>query len=298
MSRKIVACKAFGMKTDGSGPAVSDLGLPMAGWQAVGAPPRGCPSADGLASDARESFAQAPGPAPTGHDDNHPVGATPRGCPSADGLASDACESFAQAPGPAPTGNPPVPRRATGGPVFGATGALFLLALLWVGGCGEPQAAPGPTGRAGQPAETGTREVVDRPPVIRAAGFATARIRILPLTELAEPSDGEAGPILSVYLALLDAFGSQIKAPGILRFELYEYVPRSVDPKGQRIAIWSGIDLTDPAENNTYWRNFLRAYEFKLDVRADTRQTYILEATCICLEGKRLSAEFTLKSGT
>jgi len=209
-----------------------------------------------------------------------------------------ACEAFGQARGPVPTGNPPVPGRATGGPVLGATGILFLFALLSLSGCGAPQAAPSPTPRVQRPAETGDREVVERPPVIRAAGFAAARIRLLPLTELAEPSDGEADSILSVYLALLDAFGSQIKAPGILRFELYEYVPRSADPKGQRIAIWSDIDLTDPAQNNTYWRNFLRAYEFKLDVRADTRQSYILEATCICPQGKRLSAEFTLKPRT
>ena len=174
--------------------------------------------------------------------------------------------------------------------------ALFFLILLSVSGCGTPEETPGPAPRTQRPVETRPQEAVERPPVVRTVGFATARIQILPLTELA---DSGQGAILSVYLALLDAFGSQIKAPGILRFELYEYVPRSADPKGQRIGIWSGVDLdlTDPAKNNTYWRNFLRAYEFQLDVQADTGETYILEATCMCPEGKRLSAEFTLKPG-
>jgi len=180
-----------------------------------------------------------------------------------------------------------------------ASRALLFLVLLSVSGCGGSQETPGSAPRAQRPAETRSREGTERPPAVKAVGFATARIEILPLTELAEPADGEQRPILSVYLALLDAFGSQIKAPGILRFELYEYVPRSADPKGQRIAIWSGVDLdlTDPAQNNKHWRNFLRAYEFKLDVQADTGETYILEATCMCPEGKRLSAEFTLKPG-
>ncbi len=177
--------------------------------------------------------------------------------------------------------------------------ALLLFSLLSVNGCGRSQETPAPAPRAPQPVETRPREVTERPPAAGAVGFATARIQILPLSELAEPAEGEQRAILSVYLALLDAFGSQIKAPGILRFELYEYVPRSADPKGQRIAIWSGVDLdlTDPAQNNKHWRNFLRAYEFKLDVQADTGETYILEATCMCPEGKRLSAEFTLKPG-
>ncbi|MBN2131034.1 MAG: hypothetical protein JW741_16145 [Sedimentisphaerales bacterium] len=177
--------------------------------------------------------------------------------------------------------------------------ALLLSSLLSISGCGTPEETPGAAPGAPRPVATRPQETKERPPAVRALGFATARIQILPLTELAEPADGGQRPVLSVYLALLDAFGSQIKAPGILRFELYEYVPRSANPKGQRIAIWSGLDLdlTDPAQNNTYWRNFLRAYEFKLDVQADTGETYILEATCMCPEGKRLSAEFTLKPG-
>lgn len=177
-----------------------------------------------------------------------------------------------------------------------ASRALFLLALLSVSGCGTPEETPGPAPAAPRPTETRPREALERPPVAKAVGFATARIQILPLTEL---TDSGQGPILSVYLALLDAFGSQIKAPGILRFELYEYVPRSADPKGQRIGIWSGVDLdlTDPAKNNNCWRDYLRAYEFKLGAQADIGETYVLEATCLCPEGKRLSAEFTLKPG-
>jgi hypothetical protein len=75
---------------------------------------------------------------------------------------------------------------------------------------------------------------------------------------------------------------------------LYEKVPRSAEPKGKRITKWPDIDLTDIVENNVYWRDFLRAYEFTLPVELDARQNHILQATCLCPNGKRLSTEFTL----
>jgi hypothetical protein len=179
---------------------------------------------------------------------------------------------------------------------LGASFVLLGVALLFVNGCGEPQAVPTeprPVERVGVDRAPAT---VQRPPTAVAPGFAPVRVHVLPLTELAQ-STGGSSAVLSVYLSLLDEFGSSIKAPVILRFELYEYVPRSADPKGQRIAIWSDIDLTDAGRNHAHWHDFLRTYEFKLDVQADVDETYILEATCMCLEGKRLSAEFTLKPG-
>lgn len=173
------------------------------------------------------------------------------------------------------------------------TPALFLAFVLLHSGCEPPQ------GDVTSPVKPLTgeaqRQAVEQTPVIVPTGFAPARINILPLTELIRSSSGDRGTTLNVYIALLDAFGSQMKAPGILRFELYEYVRRSAEPKGQRLPIWPDIDLTGPAENSKYWRDFLRAYEFQLDVRADPEETYVLEATCMRPEGKRLSTEFTLK---
>lgn len=179
---------------------------------------------------------------------------------------------------------------------------IFIVALLFLSGCAEPQATPGRPMPGERPSDEGAPETVGRPPTVVTPGFAPVRIHVLPLTELVESADGGSSAVLSVYVSLLDKFGSSLKAPVILRFELYEYVPRSSDPKGQRIAMWSeseniDLNLTDADRNNRHWRDFLRTYEFKLDAQADTDETYILEATCMCLEGKRLSAEFTLKPG-
>lgn len=194
------------------------------------------------------------------------------------------------------------------------TGLLWLPLLsvvcgLFGGGCGQPQASPTPSGplpSAPKPQATApkTEPAVGRqqPAVERsapkvAAGYAPVRLSILPLTELTEPTGTSSTPRLHVFLALLDAFDSPIKAPKTVRFELYQYVPRSADPKGQRVAIWPDMDMMEPAQNNRYWRDFLRAYEFELDVQAELDKTYILEATCIDPEGKRLSTDYMLKPG-
>jgi hypothetical protein len=126
------------------------------------------------------------------------------------------------------------------------------------------------------------------------APYTPVKIDIVPLTEFAGINElGEVSRI-KVYVSLLDSFGYQIKTPGIFRFELYEKVPRSAEPKGGRIALWPDIDLNDVVENNRYWRDFLRAYEFSLPFESEAGQNYILEATCICPNGKRLSTEYAL----
>lgn len=125
--------------------------------------------------------------------------------------------------------------------------------------------------------------------------YVLARAHILPLTEIAHADDAQDQSEVKVYVSLLDPFGSQMKAPVVFRFELYECVQRSAEPKGRRIAIWPDIDLTEPAENNKYWRDFLRAYEFNLPFEPEGDKSYIIQATCLCPNGKRLSAEFNLK---
>ncbi len=149
----------------------------------------------------------------------------------------------------------------------------FLL-LLAQAGCEPPQPVIEPTQRA---------------------IYAPAKVHILPLTEFVNVGDAERQSQVKLYVSLLDSFGSQIKAPGVFRFELYEYVQRSAEPMGRRVAIWPDIDLTNAVENNKYWRDFLRAYEFYLPFDADSDKTYILQATCLCPDGRRLSAEFNLK---
>ncbi len=127
-------------------------------------------------------------------------------------------------------------------------------------------------------------------------GYAPAKVDIMPLTEFILAPKAEDSPKLRIYISLLDSFNCQMKSPGLFRFELYEQVLRSPEPEGRRVAIWPDIDLTDAAKNNQYWQDFLRAYEFNLDFEPKANQSYILQATFLTPDGRRLSAEFIIKS--
>jgi hypothetical protein len=124
--------------------------------------------------------------------------------------------------------------------------------------------------------------------------YAPVKIDIVPLTEYISVGDTQQAKI-DIYVSLLDQYGSQIKSPGMFRFELYEHVQRSAEPRGKRVVIWADVDLTDPVTNNKHWRDFLRAYEFTLPFEQAGSQDYILQVTCLCPNGSRLSSEFTLK---
>jgi hypothetical protein len=161
---------------------------------------------------------------------------------------------------------------------------FFLIFLLVEAGCEQPPMVPE------LPAEVAN----DFNTLSTYTRYASDRIDILPLTEFVDVGGARQAEI-NLYVSLLDSFGSQIKSPGVFRFELYERVLRSAEPKGKRVAIWQDIDLTDPAQNNDRWRDFLRAYEFNLPFEPEGNQNYILQATCLCPSGRRLSAEFVLK---
>jgi hypothetical protein len=125
--------------------------------------------------------------------------------------------------------------------------------------------------------------------------YGPMKVDIMPLTEFTSAGNGEKLSKIKAYVSLLDAYDCQIKTPAVFRFELYDIVPRSAEPKGKRIAIWPDINLNDAAKNNEHWRDFLRAYEFNLPFEPESSKSYILQVTSLCPSGKRLSAEFTLK---
>jgi hypothetical protein len=129
------------------------------------------------------------------------------------------------------------------------------------------------------------------------ASYTPVKIDIMPLTEFLDTVDTQQSTI-NIYVSLLDSFGSQIKSPGVFRFELYEHIQRSSEPKGKRAVIWPDVDLTDPVTNNDYWRDFLRAYEFSFPCEQTASKDYILQVTILCPNGKRLSSEFSLRRST
>jgi hypothetical protein len=121
--------------------------------------------------------------------------------------------------------------------------------------------------------------------------FVPNKVRFNQLTEFAQSGQ------ITAYVDMLDQFDSRIKAAGVWRFELYEYVPRSAEPRGTRLYIWSDIDLTDAKVNYGYWQDYLRCYKFDLNFDIDLAgdKTYILQAVCFTADGKHLTDSIELK---
>lgn len=161
--------------------------------------------------------------------------------------------------------------------------ALFALALL-VSGCSLPS-------RHLEISEQTSNDLDLLSLYIR---YAPIKTDIMPLTEFVHGNDTEQAHI-DIYISLIDSFDSQIKSPGVFRFELYEYAPRSAELKGKRVKLWPDYELSDTITNNQYWRDFLRAYEFDLPFDAPFTQNYILQVTFLCPGGKRLLNEFVLR---
>jgi hypothetical protein len=116
----------------------------------------------------------------------------------------------------------------------------------------------------------------------------------LPLSDVYLPEKPYQPDTIMAYVALQDAVGSAVKAPAVFRFELYQFSPRSTDPKGKRLYMWDDISLDAFSENNKYWRDYLRAYEFKLQYDCPDCKRYVLEVTCMCPSGQRLMAAIIL----
>ncbi len=116
----------------------------------------------------------------------------------------------------------------------------------------------------------------------------------LPLSDIYPPGKPHQPDTIMAYVALQDGATSAIKAPAAFRFELYQFKPLSSDPKGKRLHIWEDIDLSAFTDNNKYWRDYLRAYEFKLEYSCTECIRYVLEVTCLCPSGQRLLATITL----
>jgi hypothetical protein len=164
----------------------------------------------------------------------------------------------------------------------GVAGRIILFVLLSVGaGCERGGLGP-PTGK-------------DSDLLAVYSPYAPVKVDILPLTRFASGGAEEGVSRIEAYISLLDSFDCQIKAPVSFRFELYEYVPRSADPKGKRVALWADVELTDATQNNNYWQDYLRAYRFTLDFEHQGGPDSVLQVTCLCPGGRRLSDDSVLR---
>jgi hypothetical protein len=163
------------------------------------------------------------------------------------------------------------------------TKLFFVFALAFYAGCStQPPAADSSPARFQDSAPS--------------SNFGPARIDVLPITSISPASAADRDATIDAYVCLIDAFDSQIKAPVVFRFELFQRLQRSASPKGKRLIVWPDIDLTDPAVNSNLWQDFLRAYLFSLPLQKTSAENCILHVTVICPSGKRLTADYIVRT--
>ena len=67
------------------------------------------------------------------------------------------------------------------------------------------------------------------------------------LSQITPDPAAQQGLLLNVYIDILDEFDSRIKAPGMFRFELYEYVPEDTYEAIAEILRWiASLEETEP----------------------------------------------------
>jgi hypothetical protein len=145
----------------------------------------------------------------------------------------------------------------------------MTIAGLFMGGCQTPVAQ----------SDTVSPEVHD---------FTIQRIRLSALTDFVVSKHEPPKSELKTYVELLDGYDSQLKKPCTFRFELYEHQPLVANPRGKRLIIWPDVDLTTPAANQQYWKDYIRSYEFYLPLgfAPQPNRNYLLEVTCLTPEGR------------
>jgi len=168
------------------------------------------------------------------------MGRQPRLWPAGAGLIIARQESGRQAQRPRETRLP-----VSAGRILrnASAGALLAWTLL-LGGCPPPAPAPS-----------------DVPYPINLTLPKTIRLHPFTGTRVFDDAGGTRG--IDVRVEALDHYGDSTKAFGRFRFELYEFLPRSADPKGRRLSAWD-IDLNDPRANFVHWDGITRTYQFKL----------------------------------
>lgn len=114
-------------------------------------------------------------------------------------------------------------------------------------------------------------------------GTEIDRIRISTLTAFETNPDIPDRMLLKAVVELFNRKDVQIQMPCVLRFELYEFQTLSSNWRGRRLILWDDQNLTSIENNEQYWRDYLRAYEFRLPVNfaPQPQQQYVLEATCL-----------------
>lgn len=116
-------------------------------------------------------------------------------------------------------------------------------------------------------------------------------IQVYPGTRFVNEGDQ---PIMDAAFELLDDMGDSMKAPGRVRFELYE--AGEGDMLGRRLYAWD-VDVLTQEQQQTYYNRVIRAYNFRLGVDSMEVQKLptVLQVSYELANGERLQTRAAMK---
>lgn len=102
---------------------------------------------------------------------------------------------------------------------------------------------------------------------------------------------------LSVRCEVKDSFGDSIKTVGVMRFELYTFIPSQPFNKGQRVAFWQDLRIDSVETIREHWDSTLSLYRFDLnwDKQVKPKQRFVLEAVLTTGQGQQFTDNHTLE---
>lgn len=155
---------------------------------------------------------------------------------------------------------------------------MMILGLLLLGGC-EAGTHSYPRGQTD------------------AVMFGPAAMRIHPIFTRVKDWTGDGNHDgIEALIELQDQFGDPTKASGTLMFELYAFRPYNPDPRGSRIARWTG-SLETLEQQRAQWNRTSRTYSFRLEHdRINPRDSYVLSAQFDLTDGGRFFDQIVLEA--
>ncbi len=123
--------------------------------------------------------------------------------------------------------------------------------------------------------------------------YLPSQIEILPFTK---PGSFDARGLpdgINAVVRPLDVMGDPVKAYGVMRFELYSYVPSSALHKGEQLMVWTQT-LNTPADQRKYWDRVTQSYQFQLAWQQplEPNRKYVLEVVYENPAGVRLINDY------
>ncbi|UCG15783.1 MAG: hypothetical protein JSV19_10855 [Phycisphaerales bacterium] len=161
-----------------------------------------------------------------------------------------------------------------------SVGSVVLGTMLLPIGCALPAAQPG---------DPQTRQSLTL--------LMPEEIGIMPFTRIESFDDDDRPDGIALLLRPINMLGDPVNIVGGVRAELFEFVPASAQPQGQRLAMWE-MSLNTKRDQLRYWNSTTQMYEFRLEFDADVvaqHDKYVLEVTYNTPLGTHLTDKYTLE---